>query len=396
MNDDLNSDRPEDALKKALDELIEGRSSRAETPREDAPALPAGAPGPCAELGAWSLPQGGEADPAGPASDAKSADAPHLDDLLTHAAECPVCAGRLRALFADASPEDAAELGALSTASRDWQRCLAAQLARTPRRSRDGGRMGARPFYLWAGAGLAASLLLAVGLTGWWRLANTPERLLAEAYTHSRIFDLRMPGAGFAEVTPQAHLRGGATGRESGRLLNARARIERHLESAPADPHWLQLEARSDLLDERFDPAIDILDRLLAAGPATSGLLVDDAAAYFQRGAATGSENDRATALEYLRRADELAPGDPVVLFNEAVVMEDRGQVMNAVETWNRYLRFERDSRWLAEGRRRLQALEQKLNQLKSHQSRMEQHLATPQAMRALAADAGCRRHDGG
>jgi len=149
---------------------------------------------------------------------------------------------------------------------------------------------------------------------------------------------------------PQAHLRGGATGRESGRLLNARARIERHLESAPADPHWLQLEARSDLLDERFDPAIDILDRLLAAGPATSGLLVDDAAAYFQRGAATGSENDRATALEYLRRADELAPGDPVVLFNEAVVMEDRGQVMNAVETWNRYLRFERDSRWLAEG----------------------------------------------
>ena len=387
MNDDLNSDRPEDALKKALDELIEGRSSRAGTPREDAPVPPAGAPGPCTELGAWSLPQGGEADPAGPASDAQTSDAPHLDDLLTHAAECPVCAGRLRALFADASPEDAAELGALSSASRDWQRCLAAQLARTPRRSRDGGRMRARPFYLWAGAGLAASLLLAVGLTGWWRLTNTPERLLADAYTHSRIFDLRMPGAGFAEVTPQVHLRGGTTGRESARLLDARARIERHLKSAPEDPHWLQLEARSDLLEERFDPAIDILDRLLAAGPVTSGLLVDDAAAYFQRGAATGSENDRATALEYLRRADELAPGDPVVLFNEAVVMEDRGQTMNAVETWNRYLRFERDARWLAEGRRRLQALEQKLNQLKSHESRMEQHLASPQAMRALAAD---------
>jgi tetratricopeptide (TPR) repeat protein len=376
MNDDLNPDHPpnlpEGALKKALDELIEGRSSRAATPREDAPALPASAPEPCTELGAWSLPLGGEAAPAEPASDVQPADAPHLDDLLTHAAECPVCAGRLRALFANASPEDAAELGSLSSVSRDWQRCLAAQLARTPRRSREEGRMRARPFYLWAGAGLAASLLLAVGLTGWWRLANTPERLLAEAYTHSRIFDLRMPGAGFAEVMPQAHLRGGATGRESPRLLDARARIERHLESAPEDPHWLQLEARSDLLEERFDPAIDILDRLLAAGPVTSGLLVDDAAAYFQRGAATGSENDRATALEYLRRADELAPGDPVVLFNEAVVMEDRGQVMNAVETWNRYLRFERDSRWLAGGRRRLQALEQKLNQLKSHQSRME------------------------
>ena len=127
----------------------------------------------------------------------------------------------------------------------------------------------------------------------------------------------------------------------------------------PQNPHWLQLEARADLLEERFDPAIDILDRLLAAGPVTSGLLADDAAAYFQRGVATGSENDRATALDYLRHADELAPGDPVVLFNEAMVMEDRGQVMNAVETWNRYLRFERDPSWLAEGRRRLYALEQ-------------------------------------
>ncbi len=42
---------------------------------------------------------------------------------------------------------------------------------------------------------------------------------------------------------------------------------------------------------------------------------------------------------------------------------------MNAVETWNRYLRFERDPRWLAEGRRRLEALEQKLKQLKTHSS---------------------------
>jgi tetratricopeptide (TPR) repeat protein len=231
------------------------------------------------------------------------------------------------------------------------------------------------------GAGLAASLLIAVGLTSWWRASNNPERMLAEAYTHSRIFDLRMPGAGFAEVTPAMHLRGGSAGREFSRLLDARSRIERHLETAPEDAHWLQLEARSDILEEKFDAAIDILDRSVASGPVTASLLLDDASAYFQRGEATGSENDRATALEYLRRADELAPGDTVVLFNEAVVMEDRGQLMNAVETWNRYLRFERDPRWLEEGRRRLQALEQKLNQLNSHRSLMDRHLAAPQPM---------------
>jgi len=263
---------------------------------------------------------------------------------------------------------------------------LAVELARTSHyqeRKRETWR------YLWAGAGLAATLAIAAVLIIWWQRANTPERLLAEAYTHSRIFDLRIAGAGFAEVNPQSHLRGSATGRESSQLLDARARIERQLESSPRNPHWLQLEARADLLEERFDPAIDTLDRLLATGPVTSDLLVDDAAAYYQRGVATGNENDRATALDSLRRADELAPGDTIVLFNEAIVMEERGQVMNAVETWNRYLRFERDPRWLAEGRRRLEALEQKLNQLKTHHSRMEQYLATPQAMRALAAEPG-------
>jgi len=235
---------------------------------------------------------------------------------------------------------------------------------------------------------MAASVLIAAGLVSWWRMSNDPERLLAAAYTDSRIFDLRMPQAGFAEVTPGKHLRGGSTGRESAKLLEARARIERHLEAAPEDAHWLQLEARSDVLEEKFDSAIDILDRLVAAGPVTASLLLDDASAYFQRGVATGSENDRATALDYLRRADELAPSDPVVLFNEAVAMEDRGQVMNAVETWNRYLRFEHDARWQTEGQRRLQALKQKLNQLQTHQSRMQQYLATPQSMRTLAADA--------
>ena len=304
----------------------------------------------------------------------------------------------LRTRSAEATPEEAAEIAGLASASSDWQNELAARLARTAYRSGDQAvgirlvaaraeSLRARRIYLWASAGLAASLIVAVALIGWQRMTNTPERLLAEAYSHSRIFELRMPGAGCAAVTPQTHLRGSGTGRESALLLDARSRIERRLENAPEDPHWLQLEARADVMEEKFDPAIDILDRLLATGPVTSSLLADDGTAYFQRGAATGSENDRATALDYLRRADELAPGDTLVLFNEAVVMEDRGQLMNAVETWNRYLQFERDPRWLTEGRVRLEALEGKLKQMKTHQSRMEQHLATPEAMRALTAN---------
>jgi tetratricopeptide (TPR) repeat protein len=382
MMEKLEPDEPVDAtdeeLAVALEGLIERRESGIGEERVAAEGATGsnGAKGGCPGADDWLRFAAGQSTPA------------EGDALLAHAAFCPSCAQNLRlslrVLDEHISPEETEELGRQASSSAQWQRRLAGELAATPRR-----RSTVPNLYLRIGAGVAASLLLAVPLAIWWQNANSPERLLAEAYERGRIFALRMPGAGYSVEAPGTHLRGGATDREPSVLLDARTRIERKLENAPQDPHWLELQARSDVLEENFNPAVDILDRLLAQGPVTAGLLTDDAAAYFQRGQATGSENDRATALDYLRRADELAPGDPVVLFNEAVVMEDRGQMMNAVETWNRYLRFERDPKWQAEGRSRLSALEQKLNRMKSHESRMEQLLSTPEAMRALAADAG-------
>ena len=190
--------------------------------------------------------------------------------------------------------------------------------------------------------------------------------------------ELRIPDANYAELTSGTHTRGAMNDREPAPLLDARARLARALEQSPQDSHWLQLQARADLLEERFDSAIDVLDRLRAQGPATPELLADLAAAYYQRGLTSGSEADRSTALDYLRQADQLAPTDPVILFNEAVVMEDRGQMINAVEVWNRYITLERDAKWKAEGQRKLTELEQSLTRLKSHASRDKGHLPMP------------------
>jgi tetratricopeptide (TPR) repeat protein len=387
MNDDFNPNKvPEGSggsvdasLAAALEELIQGRSSSERPAQSDSPVF--GSQGsenaragieatPCPGFGELALLFGEE---AGHDNRTK------IDALLAHAAACSHCAVRVRMLAAEVSEGELEMLVLLRCQSPEGQNDLASALAKTPRVV---PRKQTPRLYLWGGVGLAASLLIAVGLTSWWRAANNPDRLLAEAYTSARLFDLRMPGAGHAEVTPPTHLRGGAAARESAGLLEARARIERKLDGSPEDPHWLELEARSDILEEKFDPAVEILGRLVAAGPVTPNLLLDDASANFQRGLATGSESDRATALELLRRADELAPDNPVVLFNEAVVMEDRGQFMNAVETWNRYLRFEHDPAWLAEGRRRLEALDLRLNELKSHQSRMERDLTPSPARR--------------
>lgn len=388
MKESLNTNRPiqnapgdsGDSLSGALEELVSGAPGRAGTAvgAVGLGKLRADGSEPCPEIGEWIR------------LATEELPVVEKDKLLLHAAVCSECLMRMResqaVLSGDAQPAESAALAECASLTPEWQHRLAVELAQSecgrPQRTLS-------PIFAWASGAMAAALVALVAVAMWQRHENAPEKLLAEASSDFRSSELRVPGARFGVVAPPRHLRGGASDHEPAPLLAARAQIERKLEKAPADPYWLQLEARAEVLEERYDDAVDILDRLLAAGPATASLLVDDGSAYFLRGAATGSENDRATALDYLRRADELAPDDPVVLFNEALMMEDRGQVMNAVETWNRYLKFERDSGWQGEGRRRLALLEEKLNRLKTHESRMERYLATPETMRALAADEG-------
>jgi tetratricopeptide (TPR) repeat protein len=377
-NNDSAASSPDQGLEKALEILVSHAPFRAPAQYDQANGFTAPGAGACPSVGEWFRLAAGDLSPQA------------RQTLLSHAALCTGCLARLREsqsiLSADATAEESEEVKRFSSISPQWQRRLALQLAQTESKSNKPTK-----FFpvAWIAGGVAAALVLLIVGSLWWRQRNSPERLLAEAYSQSRTFDLRVPDAAFAAVIPSQHLRGGASDHEPVPLLSARAALESKLQQSPNDPHLLQLQARAQVLEEHYDQAVDTLDRLLAAGPVTASLLLDDGMAYYLRGAATGSENDRATALDSLRRADELAPTDPVVLFNEAIVMEERGQVMNAVETWNRYLKFERDPKWLEEGRQRLASLESRLNRIKSHESRMQELLATPQAMRALAFNTG-------
>jgi CHAT domain-containing protein len=312
------------------------------------------------------------------------------EELLSHAADCDAC-GNLLAISLgalDVNPS-AEELAAISelTSRTDWQGKLARELAATKARKPSIFLDVRRSVWGMGALGIAAALLIAAGAVLWQRQNHTPERQLAMAYEQSRTLELRVPDAGYSTLTSGDHTRGEAADHEPPPLLDARARLTRELQKSPQDAHWLELQARADVLEERYDSAIDVLDRLIAQGPVTAELLTDAASAYYQRGLVSGNELDRSTSLDYLRRADQLAPADPVVLFNEAIVMEDRGQMMNAVEVWNRYVTVERDPNWSAEGKRKLAALEQTLNRLKSHQSRIEQMLAAPAAMDELATN---------
>jgi CHAT domain-containing protein/tetratricopeptide (TPR) repeat protein len=318
-----------------------------------------------------------------------SAGANQTELLLEHAANCEVCgkilADCLGTLEGNPSAEEVAAISELAVARMEWQKRMARELAATPVRiKRDSSLWSKWRGVWWAGGAIAATIVV-LGLFLWHQRATTPERLLADAYTDFRTLELRIPDASYSALRATSHTRGAVADGEPAPLLDARARLARELERSPDKPLLLQLQARADILEQRYDSAVNSLDRLLATGPVTSDLLVDAASAYYQRGLVSGSETDRSTALDYLRRADELTPDDPVVLFNEAIVMEDRGQVMNAVEVWNRYITVERDNRWAAEGKRKLAALEQALNRLRTHQSRIDKMLSSPQTMDALA-----------
>lgn len=315
--------------------------------------------------------------------------------LLEHASSCSRCASVLassiRALEGNPSAEESEALAELAE-QREWLERMAEELAATPARRRplaviETMRHGGHR-WRWLAAGAAAALA-AAAVTGvvWQRHATAPENLLAKAYQQSRRLELRIPEAGYANLTAGTHTRGSAGDDEPAPLLEARAGLARKLQSSPENARLLELQARADVLAEHYDRAVDVLDRLLAAGPVTAELLTDAAAAYYQRGLVSSRELDRSTALDYLRRADEIAPTDPVVLFNEAVVMQDRGQMMNAVEVWNRYLTVERDGAWAREGKRKLVALEATLNRLKGHESWMRTLPTSSEAMNALAGD---------
>ncbi|HTJ30802.1 MAG TPA: hypothetical protein VL346_09890, partial [Acidobacteriaceae bacterium] len=311
--------------------------------------------------------------------------------LLNHAADCAACAqvlaSSLRALEGDPGADEVEQLAELRIAQPKYQFELSQKLADSHAGKKPVLVPGGYQTLRWMGAVAATIAIVAGGFWAWRLRANAPERLLARAYQSSRTLELRIPLAGFSALQHGSHTRGAADGNEAPALLEARAQLARRLQRSPQDQRSVSLSARADLLEERYDEAIDKLDRLISTGPVTVDLLTDGATAYFERGLVTGRELDRTVALDYLRRADLLSPNSSVVLFNEAIVMEDRGQLLNAEQVWRRYLTLEHDPGWAAEGKRRLAALETILDKLKSHESRLMQMLSSPQAMNALAGD---------
>lgn len=284
---------------------------------------------------------------------------------LIHAAGCDYCGPRLRAITADfaaeLTPEEELALGNLASEGSGWQRRLASRMCESrPRWSVPEWLRVQIPFgRVPAAAYIGALVVLTVAALFTVRLARqTPvETLIATAYTQERTFELRIPDAAHAGVR---RTRGSAAGSRLDRppaLLESEARIARELQQGPPTADLLQAAGRCELLDWHYQAAMQNFQQALQLGPESPSLIIDLASAYFESAEANQHRrSDYAAAADLLDRVLRSSPGDPVALFNRAIVYGRMGEGDKAIADWNSYLKVDRDSAWASEAKQRLTA----------------------------------------
>lgn len=293
---------------------------------------------------------------------------------IQHASGCDYCGPLLREAVADLNGAltrpDAALIASLPSARPECRKKLAKWVTATPATL---SHVSWWP--QWATIPRLATVaagLIALAVAGTWTIHQnqpaTAHKLLAQAYTEQRTLELRIAGASYAPPKVQLGSAGSFLSRPEA-LLKAESLIADKISSHPSDPSWLQAKARADLLEGRYDPAVESLRHAVQLAPKSPGLLIDLATAYFQRGQAANQPEDYGAAYEQLSRALVIQPDDPVALFNRAIVSEHQFLYRQALEDWEHYLRVDATSDWANEARERAEGVRTKL---KDRESKVE------------------------
>jgi CHAT domain-containing protein/tetratricopeptide (TPR) repeat protein len=299
---------------------------------------------------------------------------------IEHASRCDYCGPQLRGAVAELTDlngeiteAERKHILTLESARAEWQQQLAQRITATQHSRPD---RGSTPWRSWLAvprlAMVGASLLVLAVVGSWvvvYRNRNDhrhqpayADKLLARAYTDKRTLELRIAGAGYA---PLRVSRGSATSFTSrpDSLLRAEALIASQLESHPSDPSWLQAKAQADVLEGKYDAAVEALRRALELQPHSPAILTDLATAYFQRAQQDNRKEDLGAAYEYLSQALQLQPDDSVALFNRAIIAEHQYLYQQALDDWEHYLRVDAGSEWAAEARDRANAVRETLKE---------------------------------
>ncbi|MFZ1918847.1 MAG: CHAT domain-containing protein [Terriglobales bacterium] len=294
---------------------------------------------------------------------------------IEHASRCDHCGPLLRAammevagLNEELTNAEREQIVGLESARPEWQVRLAERIS---------GRLRPSPGLSWrerwfsvprfAAAGVAIALVTAIGFyivvdRVFARTPGAADQLLARAYTDKRTLELRIPGAAYGPLRVQMGPAEGFAARPAA-LLKAEALIASQMASHPDDPEWLQAAGRADLLEGKYDAAVESLQRALELRPDSPELLLDLGTAHFQRAQSEDRQEDYGAAFEYLSKALTLQPENTTALFNRAIVAEHQFLYRQALEDWEHYLKMDPTSQWAEEARNHAETVRTKLKE---------------------------------
>jgi CHAT domain-containing protein/cytochrome c-type biogenesis protein CcmH/NrfG len=290
---------------------------------------------------------------------------------IEHASRCDLCGpllhwavSELTGLSMEWSEAERKAIANLESANPEWQRRLAQRIAGVSISKLQKLRWRWLSVPQLSAVALSA---LALFVAGWWSVThlNQPaaaDKLLARAYTEKRTLELRIQGADYAPLRISRGVEASFSNRPPA-LLKAEAIISAQLQSHPADPAWLRAKAQADVLEGKYDAAVESLRRALELDPHSPVLLTDIATAYFQRAEQEDRKDDLGAAYELLSQALKVSPNDAVVLFNRAIVAEHQFLYQQALDDWEHYLREDPSSQWSEEARNRANAVREMLKQ---------------------------------
>jgi CHAT domain-containing protein/tetratricopeptide (TPR) repeat protein len=292
------------------------------------------------------------------------------EEYIVHAGACDHCGMLLKDavdVFDDRlTSEEKQFLSKLESSGPKWQKALVRRLS-LPRPVENKKSVWKIRWHYpakWKALAFGSAIVAILATSGWIAVDKLSlpfaSGLLAEAYAQHRTIDMRFSGAKYGRV----HIERGEVKSDIDKpqsLLSAEALIARRLRKAPNDPHWLQAKGRADLLDSRFDSAIESFERACEMLPDSPDLLNDLASAHFERAKVTGRAVDFATAIDLLGKAIALSPDDAVLRFNRAVANEQMMLYDEAIRDFEKFLSVEKNLGWAAEGKSRLLELRAKI-----------------------------------
>jgi tetratricopeptide (TPR) repeat protein len=298
--------------------------------------------------------------------------------LVQHAAGCDRCGPLLQAYSEDFSgeltEEQQSELRRLHSALPAWQQQTAREMLRiATRRANDpapghaenygvGGKVPPQSesgflFFRWALITGSVTVFAMLTFAVFSSMRSTPEKaekLLAQAAAEQRPTESRWPGAAYKAYSVP---RGNAAPPRPLPLMQAESMLESHSPENANDAGWIRALAEKEIAVGNPSRAIEILEQTKQAGPASVPFLLDLAMAYFAQAEKSRDQASYEKSRQALDKVLQQQPGNPVALFNHALVYERLHAFDKAEMEWDKFLKVETDADWLKEGQKRLQEL---------------------------------------